>query len=49
MKANSFLDVLGGIVLVALVTTVVTHKESAATVTAAANGFARVISSALGK
>lgn len=49
MKTNSFLDVLGGIVLVALVTTVVTHKESAATITAAANGFAKSINAALGK
>ena len=49
MKANDIFDVLGGIVLVALVTTIVSHRESARAITAAANGFAGIISSALGK
>lgn len=49
MKVNSFTDVLGGVVLVALVTTVVTSKNTAGQVSAAANGFANILAAALGK
>lgn len=49
MKVDDFFDVLGGIVLVALVTTVVTSRNTAGQITAAANGFSNVIASALGK
>lgn len=49
MKANSIFDVMGGIVLVALVTTIVSHKESANVISKAANGFSSVITAALGK
>lgn len=49
MRANSIFDVLGGIVLVALVTTIVTSKEAAKQITASSNGFARIIDAAVGK
>jgi hypothetical protein len=49
VNADNIFDVLGGIVLVALVTTVVTNKNSATVITSAGNAFARSVSAALGK
>ena len=49
MRFDSFTDVLGGIVLVAMVTTVVTSRQTAAQITAAGNAFSATIASALGK
>lgn len=49
MRADDIFDVLGGIVLVALATTVVTSRFTAGQITAAGNAFSNVIASALGK
>lgn len=49
MTANNIFDVLGGIVLVALATTIVTSRYTAGQVTAAGNAFSGVLASALGK
>lgn len=49
MKADNLFDVLGGIVLVALVTTVVTSRNTASQITAAGNAFSSTIAAALGK
>jgi hypothetical protein len=49
MRTDSMFDVLGGIVLVALATTIVTSRYTAAQVTAAGNAFSGVIAAALGK
>lgn len=49
MKVNSFVDVLGGIVLVALATTVVSSRNTAGQLTAAGGAFSAIIASALGK
>lgn len=49
MKFNSMIDVAGGIVLVALVTTVVTSRNTASQISSAGNAFSGIIASALGK
>lgn len=49
MKANSVADVLGGIVLVAMATTIVTSRYTAGIVTSGGNAFSAIIASALGK
>ena len=49
MKFNSIIDVAGGVILVALVTTVVTSRNTAGQISAAGNAFSGVIASALGK
>lgn len=49
MKADNLFDVMGGIVLVALVTTVVTSRNTAAQITAAGQAFSSTIAAALGK
>lgn len=49
MNANNMFDVLGGIVLVALATTVVTSRYTAGQITASGNALSGVIASALGK
>lgn len=49
MKADNLFDVLGGVILVALATTIVTSRYTAGQVTAAGNAFSGVISAALGK
>jgi uncharacterized protein YejL (UPF0352 family) len=49
MKADDLFDVLGGIVLVALVTTIVTSPFTARQITASGNAFSGVLASALGK
>lgn len=49
MRADDIFDVLGGIVLVALATTIVTSRYTAAQITAAGNSFSGVIAAALGK
>lgn len=48
MSANNVFDVAGGIVLVALVTSLVTGKNTAKVVTAAGNAFSGSIRAALG-
>lgn len=49
MKVDNFMDVLGGVVLVALITTVVTSRNTAGQITAAGNAFSGILASALGK
>lgn len=49
MKANSVLDLGAGLLLVALVTTVVTSKQAAGQITAAGAAMGGLISAALGK
>lgn len=49
MKADDIFDVAGGIVLVALATTLVTSRNTAGIVSAIGNAFSGAISSALGK
>lgn len=49
MKANDVFDIFGGIVLVALATTIVTSRYTAGQISAAGNAFSGVIASALGK
>lgn len=49
MTANNIFDVLGGIVLVALATTVVTSPHTARQITAAGGAFSSVLAAALGK
>lgn len=49
MNANNIFDVLGGIVLVALATTVVTSRYTASQITAAGGAFSSTLQAALGK
>lgn len=49
MKANSIFDLGAGLLLVALVTTVVTSRNAAAQITATGNALGGLIQSALGK
>lgn len=49
MKFNSFFDILGGIVVLAIVTDIVTSKNTAGIVTAGGSSFSKIINSALGK
>lgn len=49
MRADNMFDVLGGVILVALATTVVTSRYTAGQITAAGNAFSGVIGAALGK
>ena len=49
MKANSIFDVLGGIVLVALATTIVTSPNTSKQISAAGTAFSSIIAAALGK
>lgn len=49
MKVNSFFEFLGSIVVLAMITDVVTSKNSAKIVTSSGNAFAHVLSSAQGK
>jgi hypothetical protein len=49
VRFDSFIDVLGGVVIVALATTIVTSKYTAQQVSAAGSAFSGVIASSLGK
>lgn len=49
MKAGNFIDLLAAIVTVALVTTIVTNKNSAGIIAAIANGFSGSLKAAQGK
>lgn len=49
MNADNIFDVLGGVVLVALVTTVVTSRYTSQQISAAGNAFSGIIASSLGK
>ena len=49
MRTDNIFDVLGGLVLVALATTIVTSRYTAAQITAAGNATSGVFASALGK
>lgn len=49
MRADSMFDVLGGIVLVALATTIVTSRHTAGQITAAGNAMSGLIAASLGK
>lgn len=49
MKADNIFDVMGGIVLVALCTTLVTRPQTAKIVTAGGNAFSGALRAALGK
>lgn len=49
MKTNDLFDVMGGIVFVALVTAIVSSKNTASIITNAGKAFSGSISAALGK
>lgn len=49
MNTNNIFDVLGGIVLVALVTTIVTSRNTASQITAVGKAFSGSLTAALGK
>lgn len=49
MNLDRFTNILGAIVTVALITTIVAHRNSAQVISAAANGFANSIRAAMGK
>lgn len=49
MKFDSIFDVMGGIVLVALATTLVTNRNTATIVTGLGNAFSGSLKAALGK
>ena len=49
MRTDSIFDILGGFILIGLVTTVVTSKNTASQVTAAGNAFANIMNASLGK
>ncbi len=49
MKANDVFDVLGGIVLVALATTIVSSRNTAGQISALGTAFSGSIAAALGK
>jgi hypothetical protein len=49
MKVDNLADVLGGVVLVALVTTIVTSPQTAKQISAAGTAFSGVLAAALGK
>lgn len=49
MNANNIFDVLGGLTLVALATTIVTSRYTAGQISAAGNATAAVFAAALGK
>ena len=49
MKVNSFFDVLGLIVVLAIVTDIVSSKHTAGIITASGNAFGGVLRSAQGK
>lgn len=48
MKAQNIFDVAGGIVLVALVTTIVTSRNTASQITAVGRAFSGSLQAALG-
>lgn len=49
MKFDDIFDVLGGVVVVALATAIVSRQNSARVVTALGNAFSRSITAALGR
>lgn len=49
MKADNIFDILGGVVLIGMVTTIVTSRNTASQITAAGNAFAGIMQAALGK
>lgn len=49
MRANSIFDILGGLVLVALATTIVTSPNTAKQITAAGTAGSSLFAAALGK
>lgn len=49
MKVNSFFELLGSIVVLAMITDVVSSKNTASIVTNSGNAFANVLKSAQGK
>ena len=49
MKVNSFFELLGSIVVLAMLTDVVTSKNTASIVTSSGNAFSHVLKSAQGK
>lgn len=48
-KLDKVADIAGGIIVVALVTTVVSHKQSAKVITAIGNTFSGSLRAAMGK
>lgn len=46
MKSGSFMDVLSGIVFVALIATIVAHPNTAGDITAAGNAFSHSLTAA---
>lgn len=49
MSFNNMTDVLGGIIIVALVTTLVAHKETRGQIVAVTNGATKLLRTAMGQ
>jgi len=49
VKVSNFIDVLGLVVVLGIVTDIVTSKNSAQIVTSGGNAFSHILNSALGK
>lgn len=49
MKVNSFFELLGSVVVLAMLTDVVTSKNTASIVTSGGNAFSNILRSAQGK
>lgn len=49
MKFNSFIDVLGGVVVVTMITAAVSSKNTAGIITASGSAFRNILKGSLGK
>jgi hypothetical protein len=49
VRTDNIFDVLGGVVLVAAITSIVTSRNAASQITAAGNAFGNIIAASLGK
>lgn len=49
MKVGSFMDVLGGLLAIALVTTLVAHKNTASVIAALGSAFSGAVKAAQGR
>lgn len=49
MKTDNIFDILGLVVILAIITDIVTSKNTAGIVTSGGNAFSNIINSALGK
>jgi hypothetical protein len=49
VRTDNIFDVLGGVVLVAAITSIVTSRNAASQITATGNAFGNIIAASLGK